>query len=126
VTLRHGILPRPALAGQWGALLVVLLLGSLPLLGQNATGSGMELLNSADLVVAALGGAPTCASRSHPAFGLVLGAVLLGSRGMNRPWMCCRGVIILIGWWRARGNHPFLARSRRPCCCCHRPAKTRC
>jgi hypothetical protein len=90
------------LAGQWGALLVVLLLGSLPLLGQNATGSGMELLNFCMiLVVAALGGAYLRQPDPTRLSALVLGAVLLAqSRYESALYVLPAGIIILIGWWK--------------------------
>jgi hypothetical protein len=90
------------LAGQWGAMLVVLLLGSLPLLGQNATGSGMELLNFCMiLVVAALGGAYLRSPDPTRLSALVLGAVLLAqSRYESALYVLPVAVIILVGWWK--------------------------
>ena len=90
------------LAGQWGALLVVLLLGSLPLLGQNATGSGMELLNFCMiLAVAALGGAYLRSPDHTRLSALVLGAVLLAqSRYESAVYVLPAALIILIGWWK--------------------------
>jgi hypothetical protein len=90
------------LAGRWGALLTVLLLGSLPLLGQNATGSGMELLNFCMiLVVAALGGAYLRQPDRLRLSALVLGAVLLAqSRYESAVYVAPAGLIILVGWWK--------------------------
>ncbi len=90
------------LAGQWGAMLVVLLLGSLPLLGQNATGSGMELLNFCMiLVVAALGGAYLRSPDHTRLSALVLGAVLLAqSRYESAVYVLPVALMILIGWWK--------------------------
>jgi hypothetical protein len=90
------------LAGRWGAMLVVLLLGSLPLLGQNATGSGMELLNFCMiLVVAALGGAYLRSPDHTRLSALVLGAVLLAqSRYESAAYVLPVALIILIGWWK--------------------------
>jgi hypothetical protein len=84
---------------------VVLLLGSLPLLGQNATGSGMELLNFCMiLVVAALGGAYLRQPNHTRLSALVLGAVLLAqSRYESALYVLPVAVIILIGWWKRGG-----------------------
>jgi hypothetical protein len=90
------------LAGRWGALLTVLLLGSLPLLGQNATGSGMELLNFCMiLAVAALGGAYLRQPDHTRLSALVLGAVLLAqSRYESALYVLPVAVMILVGWWK--------------------------
>jgi len=90
------------LARRWGAMLAVLLLGSLPLLGQNATGSGMELLNFCMiLVVAALGGAWLRQPDATRLSALVLGAVLLAqSRYESALYVAPVALIILLGWWR--------------------------
>lgn len=90
------------LARQWGGLLAVLLLGSLPLLGQNATGSGMELLNFCMiLAVAALGGAYLRRPDTLRLSALVLGALLLAqSRYESALYVGSVGLIILAGWWR--------------------------
>lgn len=52
-----------AVGGWRGGMVGVLLMGSLPLLGQNATGSGMELLNIV----------------------MILGALILGTHYLERP-----------------------------------------
>lgn len=90
------------IAGRWGAFLAVLLLGSLPLLGQNATGSGMELLNFCMiLVVASLGGAYLRQPDHIRLSALVLGAVLLAqSRYESALYVLPAALIILIGWWK--------------------------
>lgn len=93
------------LAGRWGALFTVVLLGSLPLLGQNATGSGMELLNFCMiLAVAALGGAYLRRPDETRLSALVLGAVLLAqSRYESAIYVLPVALIILIGWWQRGG-----------------------
>lgn len=93
------------IAGLWGAFVVVLLLGSLPLLGQNATGSGMELLNfGMILAVAALGGAYLRRPDHTRLSALVLGAVLLAqARYESAVYVLPAALIILIGWWRQGG-----------------------
>ena len=90
------------LAGWWGGVLTVLLLGSLPLLGQNATGAGMELLNFCMiLAVAALGGAYLRRPDSTRLSALVLGAVLLAqSRYESALYVLPAALIILVGWWK--------------------------
>ena len=90
------------IAGRWGALLVVALLGSLPLLGQNVTGSGMELLNFCMiLAVAALGGAYLRRPDHTRLSALVLGAVLLAqARYESAIYVLPAAGLILIGWWK--------------------------
>ncbi|MBI2498170.1 MAG: glycosyltransferase family 39 protein [Opitutae bacterium] len=90
------------LAGRWGAQLAVLLLGSLPLLGQNATGSGMELMNFGMLLaVAALGGAYLRRPDEIRLSALVLGTVLLAqSRYESAIYVLPVAVIIMVGWWQ--------------------------
>jgi Dolichyl-phosphate-mannose-protein mannosyltransferase len=93
------------LAGRWGALLTVVLLGSLPLLGQNATGSGMELLNFCMmLAVAGLGGAYLRQPDENRLSALVLGTVLLAqSRYESAIYVLPVAIIILVGWGRRGG-----------------------
>jgi hypothetical protein len=92
------------LVARWGGFLAVALLGSLPLLGQNATGSGMELLNFAMiLVVIALGGAYLRQPDHARLSALVLGAVLLAqSRYESAAYVAPVAGLILLGWWRER------------------------
>ncbi|MFM1747420.1 MAG: hypothetical protein RLZZ188_1086 [Verrucomicrobiota bacterium] len=66
------------LAGRTGGALGVVLLAGLPLLGQNATGGGFELLNLVMIVVTLLLGVRFAERRDGPALGaLVFSAVLL-------------------------------------------------
>ena len=90
------------IAARWGAFIAVLLLGALPLLGQNATGSGMELLNFCMiLAVAALGGAYLRRPEPTRLSALVLGAVLLAqTRYESALYVLPAALIILIGWWK--------------------------
>jgi len=92
------------LAGARAAIIGVLLLGTLPLLGQNATGSGMELLNLVMLlVVTALAAAYLARPDGDRLAALVIGAVLLAeSRYESALYVPVVGVVILLGWWRAR------------------------
>ena len=90
------------LAGWRGGFLALLLLGSLPLLGQNATGSGMELLNfGMILAVAALGGAYLRQPDDTRLSAFVLGAVLLAqSRYESALYVLPVAGLILLGWWQ--------------------------
>jgi len=93
-----------AFAGRKAGALAVLLWASLPLLAQNATGAGMELLNLF-MVIAVLLLAiqylrdPT--SRREGALSLT--AVLLTyTRYESALFLLPVLLIILLGWWRAR------------------------
>jgi hypothetical protein len=92
------------LNGLRGGLLAVLLLGSLPLLGQNATGSSMELLNVAMiLAVAGLGAAWLRTPDETRLSALVLGAVLLAqTRYESAIYVAPVALLIALGWWQAR------------------------
>jgi hypothetical protein len=91
------------LSGWRGGLLAVVLLGSLPLLGQNATGSGMELLNVVMILATmtlAVVYLRTPAEQTLTA--LVLAAVLLAqSRYESALYVLPVAVIVLCGWVRA-------------------------
>src|SRR5581483_8667631 len=66
------------LAGWRGGLLAALLLGTLPLLGQNATGSGMELLNVVMILATLALGAHYLAAPDEPRLAaFLLSTVLL-------------------------------------------------
>lgn len=92
------------LNGKIGGILAVLLLGSLPLLGQNATGSGMELLNvTMMLAVAGLGAAYLRQPDETRLSSLVLGAVLLAqTRYESAIYVAPVALMIALGWWRQR------------------------
>lgn len=87
-----------------GGLLAVLALGSLPLLLQNATGSGMELLNVVMLLtVIGLAGAYLRQPDEAHLGALALGAVLLAqTRYESVLYIGPVAAIILIGWWIRR------------------------
>lgn len=92
------------LNGLRGGLLAVLLLGSLPLLGQSATGSSMELLNITMLLaVSALGAAYLRQPDDTRLSALVLGTVLLAqTRYESAIYVAPVALIIVLGWWRER------------------------
>jgi hypothetical protein len=92
------------LHGPWGGRLAVVLLGTLPLLGQNATGSGMDLLNVC-MILAVAGLAGAYLRQPDPArlTALVLGGVLLAhARYESALYVAPVGIIVLLGWWRQR------------------------
>ena len=94
-----------ALNGLRGGFLAVFLLGSLPLLAQNATGSGMELLNVCMLLGTILLGAaylrrPDDADRLS---AFVLTTVLLAqTRYESALYAAPAAVVIFAGWCRLR------------------------
>lgn len=90
------------LNGMRGGLLAVLLLGSLPLLGQNATGSSMELLNvTMILAVAGLGAAWLRRPDGVRLSAFVLGGVLLAqARYESAIYVAPVALLVLLGWWR--------------------------
>lgn len=92
------------LNGWRGGLLAVALLGSLPLLAQNATGAGMELLNFCMLVLAMILGAAWLRQPDETRLSaFVLGTVLLvQSRYESAIYVLPAAVAIVWGWWRAR------------------------
>jgi hypothetical protein len=91
------------LNGWRGGFLAVGLLGSLPLLAQNASGAGMELLNFFMLVVVIVQAAAWLRHRDEPRLtALVLGVILLvQSRYESAIYVLPAAAAILWGWWRA-------------------------
>lgn len=92
------------LAGWRGAVLAIALLGSLPLLSQNASGSGIELLNVAMLLLATgLGARYLAAPDEHRLSAFVLTVVLLAqTRYESALYPGVAALVILLGWWRER------------------------
>jgi len=92
------------LSGWRGGLLAVVLLGSLPLLGQNASGSGMELLNVVMILATMVLAAEYLREpREESLAALVLSAVLLAhTRYESALYVLPVGVLALAGWLRAR------------------------
>jgi hypothetical protein len=93
-----------ALAGWRGGLLAALLAGSLPLLGQNATGSGMELLNVVMIVGTLWLGARYLADPAEAGLeAFVLSAVLLAqSRYESALYVLAAAAVVVWGWWAVR------------------------
>ena len=91
------------LNGWRGGLLAVGLLGSLPLFAQNASGSGMELLNFCMLVVVMIQAAAWLRHLDEAHLtALVLGVILLvQSRYESAIYVLPAAVAILWGWRRA-------------------------
>lgn len=92
------------LAGALGGLLAVILMGSLPLLAQNTTGSGMEVLNLSMIVTAMLLGTralekPTTARIGAFLFGIVL---LAQSRYESTLYALPAALVMALIWWRER------------------------
>lgn len=87
-----------------GGLLAIGLLGSLPLFAQNATGAGMELLNLCMLLVVMLTGTVWLArpdERTLASFVLAV-VLLVQSRYESALYVLPAGLVIVLGWWRAR------------------------
>jgi hypothetical protein len=91
------------LTGWRGGLLTVVLLGSLPLLGQNATGSGMELLNFVMILATmVLATEYLRAPKEEALAALVLAAVLLAqARYESALYVLPVAGLAFCGWLRA-------------------------
>ncbi|AOS44538.1 hypothetical protein Verru16b_01601 [Lacunisphaera limnophila] len=92
------------LAGWRGGLLAAGLLGTLPLLAQNATGSGMELTNLTMLLACVvLAGAWLERPDETRLTAFVLAGVLLTQcRYESALYVVAVVAVVLAGWWRAR------------------------
>lgn len=90
------------LADWRGGMLAVVLLGTLPLLGQNATGSGMELLNVFMILAALLLGSEYLRSPGETTLlSFLLVVVLLAeSRYESALFVGPAALVVLAGWWR--------------------------
>lgn len=104
VLLGLGHLLGSRLAGRGAGAVVVILLTSLPLLAQNATGGGFELLNLVLIAATLLLGMRYLARRdgaSLDAFGLA--AILLANtRYESAVFLLPVGLMILWVWWQER------------------------
>lgn len=87
-----------------GGLLAVLLLGSLPLLGQNATGSGMELLNVVMILAALVLATEFLRDPTETTFAVfILSVVLLAqARYESALYAGSAALVGVLGWVRSR------------------------
>lgn len=92
------------LAGGWGGALAVLMLASLPLLAQNATGGGFELLNLVMIVATLLLAVRYAGRRDAVSLqALVFGGILLAyTRYESVLFLLPVAAVVLLGWWRER------------------------
>jgi len=90
--------------GWRGGMVALGLLGSLPLLVQNATGSGMELVNVTMLLASVALGASWLAKPDMLRLSaFLLAAVLLAqSRYESVMYVLPAALVVLAGWWRSR------------------------
>lgn len=96
-------------AGPRAGLLAIALLGGLPLLAQNATGAGMELINAV-MILATAGLAIHYLARPEASrlSAFVLALVLLGqARYESALFVGAGAIVVMLGWWRER--RPVLA-----------------
>lgn len=104
VTLGLAYIHGRKMSGWRGGMLAVALLGSLPVFAQNATGSGMEMLNLTMLLaVIALAAAYLDAPNEIRLSAFLLATVLMAQcRYESVLYVAPSAVVVLIGWWRAR------------------------
>lgn len=93
------------LAGRSGGVLGVLLLAGLPLLGQNATGGGFELLNLVMVMATLLLGIRFVQKRDGPALAAFLfSAVLLAQVRYESVVFLLPVALVVFGVWRQEGR----------------------
>lgn len=92
------------LNGRKGALLAAGLLGTLPLFAQNASGSGMELLNLCMLLVVLHSAANWLEQPDEARLSAFVLAMILfaQSRYESATYVLPAALVIGLGWWRAR------------------------
>ena len=94
------------LGRQWhgwrGGMMALVLLGTLPLFGQNATGSGMEIINVLMLMVAVLiGGIYVHRPQENNLSAFILTVILLAQCRYESAIFVVSGIaVVVIGWWR--------------------------
>lgn len=91
------------LAGPSAALVAVVAFGTLPLMAQNSTGAGMEVLNLAMILGCAWLAMVAIERPDGPACGaLVLGMALLAqTRYESALFVVALGLVLPVVWWRA-------------------------
>jgi hypothetical protein len=91
-----------ALAGRWAGWLAVALLAGLPLLGQNATGGGFEMLNLVMIAATVLLGARYLEKRDAAALTAFCYAAILLAQVRYESVVFLLPVAVLVGWvwWR--------------------------
>lgn len=104
VTLALAYLHGRKMAGWRGGMLAVALLGSLPVFAQNATGSGMEMLNLTMLLVVIALAANYLESPGEMRLSVFLLAAVLTAqcRYESVLYVLPSAAVVLLGWWRAR------------------------
>jgi hypothetical protein len=87
-----------------GGILAVLLFGTVPLLGQNTTGAGLEILNLAMILLCVwLGFRAIDAHDRVPSGAFVLGVTLLAqTRYESALYIIATALILPVIWWRRR------------------------
>jgi len=92
------------LTGWRGGMLAVILLGTLPLLGQNANGSGMELLNAAMILAGLVLAAEYLRDPTPESFAVFLMAVVLlaQARYESALYALPAALVGALGWLRVQ------------------------
>lgn len=96
-----------ALGRKWhgwrGGMVAVALLGTLPLFGQNATGSGMEIINVVMLLASILTGARYLERPDEISLStFILTVILLAQCRYESAIFVLPGIlVVLAGWWRS-------------------------
>lgn len=92
------------IAGRSGGILAGLLLASIPLVGQNATGSGMDMTNATFLAFAMVSGGWYLRRPDEVRQGLfVLAALCLAyARYESVLYVVPAVLVAVLGWWRAK------------------------
>lgn len=92
------------LAGPWAGALAVLLLTSLPLLAQNATGGGFEVLNLVMILATMLLGLRWLEQRDAARLNAfcLSGLLLANTRYESVLFLLPVALLVLLGWWQER------------------------
>ena len=92
------------LAGRWAGIAAVVLFGTLPLLAQNSSGAGMEVLNLAMILLSLWLGMLAAEQPSETRLGaFVLAVVLLAqSRYESALYVAAAALVLAGAWWRGK------------------------